>query len=475
MLSTSYTLPCGTVVPGRIVKAAMTEGLADDWGYPTEELCRLYKLWSTNHNAGHMLLTGNIQIDRRYVERPGNVAIEPECPDPQLRLSKLKEFAAAAQQDGTLCFAQLSHGGRQSNVLVSLEALAPSSIKSESLMPLPDAKEMTLEEIEDVVQRFANAALVCKQAGFAGVQLHAAHGYLLSSFLSPRANKRTDKYGGDLSGRSLLLFEVLQACRKAVGNDYPLSVKLNSSDFQKGGFSEDDAMKIALQLEQVGLDLLEVSGGSYENPSMMLGPTGFAELQSVGKLGNATSTQLREGYFLVFAEKMKASLNRLPLLVTGGFRSRHVMESALKSGACQFVGIGRPVCGMPDAVSKLLHGEIDELPKYETLLQLPWYVRWLNYVILGHLIKAGAFQMWTYRNLYRMGHGEKFTNEKDANMLADLLFMEKWHFAKAAKTRGLPNTVVGAALNAPKPLMPTYAKIALVVAVAVAAMSYSKL
>lgn len=459
MLSTPYTLPCGTVVRGRVVKAAMTEALADDWSNASVELCNLYSRWSKNNNAGFVLITGNIQVDRRYMERPGNVAIEIDCPDPEKRMKALKAFASAAQQDGTLCLAQLSHAGRQSSILVTLETIAPSAVKAESSsLPLPEPRAMTGEEIEDVIARFRNAAAVCKEAGFAGIQLHGAHGYLFSQFLSPRVNQRTDAYGGDLHGRSLLLFEVVRACREAVGKNYCIAVKLNSSDFQQGGFSEDDSVRIAVQLEGLGVDLLEVSGGSYENPSMVLGPNGLAEIKA------GTSTELREGYFLVFAERMKASLKTMPLMVTGGFRSRKVMEKAIQSGACQFIGVGRPLCSAPDCVGRLVRGEIDELPRYELTVHVPWYVRWLSRWAVGRMLQVGASQMWMYRNMQRMGEGKPLLREDEASAIADMLFLKNLQNTKARNLLGMDSSTVGQVYNA-KPTTSLAVKLAVLTAV----------
>jgi 2,4-dienoyl-CoA reductase-like NADH-dependent reductase (Old Yellow Enzyme family) len=464
ILSEPLVLPCGVRLPGRIVKAAMTEGLADQFGRATEKHVKLYEIWSRNHNAGHVLLTGNIAVDRRYPERPGNVCIggaqSPEA------LEALRKYAKAAQLDGTLCFAQLSHGGRQTNAMVNLKSVAPSPIKVDMLgIPMSEPRALTSEEIDNVVERFTYAAGVCKDVGFAGIQIHSAHGYLLSSFLNPKANIRSDEYGGSLENRSRLLFRVVRSVRSKVGPAYPISVKMNSSDFQKGGFSPDEALVIARQLEQEGVDLLEVSGGNYENPSMMFGPEGFTEITTISNMGKYSSTELREGYFLLFAEKMREAVTRMPLMVTGGFRSRSAMEQALTSNACDVIGVGRPMCGTTDAVGKLLRREISELPKFEKSLDLPWYVSWLKFVVVGHLVQAGGFQAWTYMNLIRMSLGQKPTTEKDANLLADIIRLQQHDSSQAVSLKGLDD-ISGLSLNSKGPSITTI--LARIVAVIVA-------
>jgi 2,4-dienoyl-CoA reductase-like NADH-dependent reductase (Old Yellow Enzyme family) len=194
----------------------MTEGLADSLNRATDAHVNLYQRWSRSHGAGHVLITGNVQVDRRYLERPGNVCIDGPQSAEQLRL--LAAYAAAAQLDGTHCWAQLGHAGRQSNALVNVDPIAPSAIRAKMIgVPMCTPRAMTLGEIQDVVRRFVAAALVCQQVGFKGVQIHAAHGYLLSSFLSPKSNARTDEYGGSLENRARMLMETYAAVRKAVG------------------------------------------------------------------------------------------------------------------------------------------------------------------------------------------------------------------------------------------------------------------
>ena len=266
VLARPLTLPCGAVIPNRLAKAAMTEGLATAQGVPTPALDRLYGLWSDG-GAG-LLLSGNIIVDGAHLERPGNVVIERE-PDAAMR-EALARWARAATRNGNHFWAQISHAGRQTQKLVNPQPKAPSAVK----LGLPGGQfgqpvALTIAEIEDIVRRFAVCAAAVKEAGFTGVQVHAAHGYLLSEFLSPRSNLRTDRYGGELANRARALLEVVAAVRASVGPTFPVAVKLNSADFQKGGFAFEDSLQVAAWLEAAGVDLIEISGGTYEQPRLL--------------------------------------------------------------------------------------------------------------------------------------------------------------------------------------------------------------
>lgn len=394
-LADPLTLPCGAVIPNRIAKAAMTEGLATPDGLPTPELERLYGVWSDG-GAG-MLLSGNIQIDRDHLERPGNVVIDRE-PDAAMQAA-LSRWAQAATRNGNHFWAQISHAGRQTQKLVNPHPKAPSAIK----LGLPGGQfgePVALEqhEIAEIVRRFAQCAAAVKAAGFTGVQLHAAHGYLLSQFLSPRSNQRSDDYGGSLENRARLLLESVAAIRAAVGPDFPVAVKLNSADFQKGGFAFEESLQVVSWLEQANVDLIEISGGTYEQPKL-LGVEGVEpeEQQSV-----AQSTQEREAYFVDFALAMRAKVS-VPLMVTGGFRLKKAMDQALASGAADLIGLGRPMCVMTDAPNRLLAG-LEELPRYEKQLALlPDWLGFLQKINMIKVMATFAVQYWYYAQIDRLG------------------------------------------------------------------------
>jgi 2,4-dienoyl-CoA reductase-like NADH-dependent reductase (Old Yellow Enzyme family) len=391
------TLPCGVRLKNRLVKAAMTEGLADGMNRATPRHERLYRRWGAG-GAG-LLLTGNIQIDRRYLERPGNVAIDG--PQDEAAMRALEAFAGAATSAGAEIMAQLAHAGRQTPIYVNKTPAAPSAIA----LDLPGGqfgtpRALTADEIADVIQRFAHAASVCKTAGFSGVQVHGAHGYLISEFLNPKANQRTDEWGGSLDNRARLLLRAVAAVRAKVGSGFPVSVKLNSSDFQKGAFSFDESLQVIEWLNDEGIDFLEISGGSYEQPKMM-------DIEGVEPAEERrASTRAREAYFLQFAEEA-ARVAKMPLMVTGGFRSRAAMDDALASGAADLIGLARPMCVDPDICAKLLSGEIAEAPHHEKSLRLGggfWGPNSPNNMIKA--LNGFAAMAFFYENLYRLADGK---------------------------------------------------------------------
>jgi len=395
LIAQPLRLPCGAELPNRLAKAAMTEGLADPQGLPTEALETLYGLWSDG-GAG-LLLSGNIQVDGDHLERPGNVIIEGE-PSAALEAA-LKRWATVATRRGNHFWAQISHAGRQTQKPVNPNPKAPSAVR----VGLPggqfgDPVPLTKMEITDIVERFAICAKAVQEADFTGVQVHSAHGYLLSQFLSPRTNLRDDEYGGPLENRARMLLEVVAAVRKAVGPDFPVSVKMNSADFQQGGFAFEDSLQVAKWLEEAGIDLLEISGGTYEQPKL-LGAEGIEEeeTQYVAK-----STQIREAYFVDFALAMSEQVN-MPLMVTGGFRRRDAMEQALSGNGADVIGIGRPMCVQTDAPQRLLDGA-EELPRYEAELRaFPSWLDFLNRIKPLRVVGSFAVQYWYYAQLDALG------------------------------------------------------------------------
>lgn len=395
----TISLPCGAVLSNRFAKAAMTEGLAGRLGVPGEELCRLYKIWSDG-GAG-MLLSGNIMVDRHHLERPGNVVID-RPPDLEMRQA-LKRWANSATRKGNHFWAQISHAGRQTQKMVNAKPKAPSAVK----LALPGGQfgepvELNCGEIEDIISRFGICAAAVKEAGFTGVQVHAAHGYLLSQFLSPRSNRRTDEFGGALANRARPLLAIIEEIRSTVGPDYPISVKLNSADFQKGGFAFEDSLQVAKWLEAASVDLIEISGGTYEQPKL-LGIDGMEEEENQNI---PASTLMREAYFVDFAMAMRKEL-KIPLMVTGGFRQSIAMKQAIESGGADVIGLGRPMCVMTDAPNQLLNG-IDELPRYESQLALfPKWLSWLTKLKILRTVSSFAVQYWYYGQIDSLGRTGK--------------------------------------------------------------------
>jgi len=399
-ISSPLTLPCGAVLKNRIAKGAMTEGLADSHNVATDKHVKLYGRWADGGSG--MLLTGNVQVDGRYLERPGNVVIDG--PQSNEQLSALAAFAEAGTRNGAHLWMQLSHAGRQTPATVTTEPVAPSAI--EVKMPggqFGKPRALTEDEILDIVHRFAFAAGIAKDTGFSGVQIHAAHGYLISEFLNPLVNQRTDQWGGSLENRARLLMETVKAVREKVGPEFPISVKLNSSDFQKGGFSHSDSIQVAKWLDEAGLDLLEVSGGNYEQPVMM-DTEGF---EPVYEEKVRSSTRKREAYFLEYAADMAKAVKNTPLMVTGGFRTVEGMNEALSSGDADVVGIARPLCVEADLPQQMMDGKVSEAKKWEKTFRLgPTRFLGPNSPIdLFRGLNAWGAQGWYCLQLIRMGEG----------------------------------------------------------------------
>ncbi|MFY1667599.1 NADH:flavin oxidoreductase/NADH oxidase family protein [Pseudomonas sp. Pseu.R1] len=322
-------LPGGSVIKNRIAKAAMEENMADVDQAPSEALIRLYQAWAEGE-AG-LLISGNVMIDGRAMTGPGGVVLEDDR-----HLDRFKRWAQVGRAKHAQFWLQLNHPGRQMPASLGQSTWAPSAVamdlgKMSRHFNPPLA--MTESRIEEVIQRFARAAQLAEQAGFTGVQIHAAHGYLISQFLSPLTNQRDDQWGGSLENRARLLLEVIKAVRAEVSPRFVVAVKLNSADFQRGGFSADDARQVVEMLNTLPVDLVEMSGGSYEAPAM----------QGVARDGR---TLAREAYFLEFARDIRA-VARMPVMVTGGIRRLEVAETVVAHGV-DMVGIGTALAIEPD-------------------------------------------------------------------------------------------------------------------------------
>jgi 2,4-dienoyl-CoA reductase-like NADH-dependent reductase (Old Yellow Enzyme family) len=293
-------------------------------------------------------------------------------------LAALRRWAAAAKADGTTAIVQVNHPGRQSLVGLSSRVVAPSAIP----MAYPGAAKLRAlsgEEIVELIARFAETARIVVDAGFDGVQLHGAHGYLISQFLSPGATQRDDEWGGDAERRRRFLIEVTRATRAAIGLDRILSIKLNSSDFQRGGFTEEESLDVIAQLDGESIDLLEISGGTYESPAM----TGSA----------AESTRRREAYFLEFAERVR-EITTVPLMVTGGFRTAAGMTDAIATGATDLVGVARPLALEPELPAALVRDPAGTRSSFQLK---PLGIKKLD---------SAAELWWTQHQLHRIGVGK---------------------------------------------------------------------
>ncbi|PVX81834.1 NADH:flavin oxidoreductase/NADH oxidase family protein [Paraburkholderia unamae] len=322
-------LPNGSTIRNRIAKAAMEENMANADHAPSESLMRLYQAWAEG-GAG-LLITGNVMVDSRAMTGPGGVVLENDK-----HIEAFRRWAQIGRSKGAQFWLQINHPGRQMRANLGQPTWAPSAVplalgKMSRHFNTPHA--MTHEMINAVIQRFTRTAQLGELAGFTGVEIHAAHGYLLSQFLSPLTNQRADQWGGSLENRARLLMEIVKAVRAAVSPRFAVSVKLNSADFQRGGFSADEARQVVKQLNDLAVDLVELSGGSYEAPAM----------QGDARDGR---TLAREAYFVEFARDIR-TIATMPVMVTGGIRRRTVAEQVITSGV-DMVGIGTALAIEPD-------------------------------------------------------------------------------------------------------------------------------
>jgi 2,4-dienoyl-CoA reductase-like NADH-dependent reductase (Old Yellow Enzyme family) len=363
------------------MKAAMSEALADAHHAPDERLVRLYDRWSRGGYG--LLITGNVMVDHSQLGEPGNVVIEDDRD-----LAALSRWAKSTHDAGVPIWVQLNHPGRQSNPLaIGHTPVAPSAVPL-SLPGSPTPRALTGAEIEGIIERFATAATVCEAAGFDGVQIHAAHGYLVTQFLSPLTNLRDDEWGGDSERRMRFLLDVIRRIRARVSPAFAVSVKLNSADFQRGGFTEDDSRQVVSALADEAIDLIEISGGNYESPAM----SGSA----------AAGTRAREAYFLDYARTVRQVAGQVPLAVTGGFRSQEAMTQAVESGDCDVVGLARPTVTLPDAAEAILSGGLDVLPTRELNYGMRSLIsRFVDVRALDGILNIS----WSTDQLHRLGAG----------------------------------------------------------------------
>jgi 2,4-dienoyl-CoA reductase-like NADH-dependent reductase (Old Yellow Enzyme family) len=330
---TAFTLPNGQVIKNRLVKAAMEENLANVEHLPDTVLKRLYKAWADG-GVG-LIITGNVMIDHLAMTGPGGVVLEQDTD-----LTPFIDLAQLSQSNDTKIWMQINHPGRQVFKKMGGKVLSPSDValdmgKHSAMFSTP--KPMDQTEIDDVIQRFTITAKRAEEAGFDGVEIHAAHGYLLAQFLSPLTNKRQDQWGGSLENRARLLLEVVKSVKAVCSDSFAIAVKLNSADFQRGGFDIEDAEQVVKMLGELNIDLVELSGGSYEAPAMQ------------GRTAD-DRTLAREAYFLEFASKIAENVS-VPIMTTGGVRRYDVAKQVVDSGV-HLVGMASALALSPDLPNK---------------------------------------------------------------------------------------------------------------------------
>ena len=334
LLFTPITLPNGTTIKNRFFKSAMSEGMGTKNFQPKKNIATLYKRWAEGGTG--LIITGNIMVDPKGTAEPGNIVF-----DKNSNMEILKNWANQGQQHGAKVMVQLNHPGKQAPKTVSKQTVAPSAVPLgnglNKLFSTPRA--LTTSEVEELVQKFVTSAKVAKEAGFSGVQIHAAHGYLISQFLSPHDNRRTDKYGGSLENRMRFLKEIYLGMREELGRDFPIGIKINSTDFKEDGLTEEDSLKTIIELANLGLDFVEISGGTYERPAMM----------------GATSKSTNQVFFAEYSKKLKQKIE-IPVVVTGGIRSINAMNTLLNDNTTDFIGIARPLTIDPNIPNKIKQG-----------------------------------------------------------------------------------------------------------------------
>ena len=358
------TFTNGKTAKNRFFKSAMEEQLAKH-NQPTQTLVHLYDTWAKGGIG--ISVTGNVMVAENGKGSINDVVITDER-----SMDTLKAWAKAGTQNDTLLIMQINHAGKQSPKVINPVPVAPSAVALKGMDGfINPPRALADNEIETIIQQFIQTAKIAEQAGFSGVQIHGAHGYLVSQFLSPHHNQRTDKWGGSLENRMRFLVEIYQGIRAVVRPEFLVGLKLNSADFQKGGFDENDSIQVVQKMSELGIDFIEISGGNYESPEMLTAKA---------------STKQREAFFIDYAEKAR-KVSQVPLIITGGFRSEQAMNDALNSGHLDFIGIARPLALMPDLPSQINNGTYQIITteriktgfapvdkKLSAVLEMDWYM-----------------------------------------------------------------------------------------------------
>ncbi|KAL1971003.1 hypothetical protein VTN77DRAFT_2837 [Rasamsonia byssochlamydoides] len=410
-LAEPVKLPCGLVLPNRFVKAAMAESMASTKdNLPNQVFVQAYTKWA--EGGWGALLTGNVQVDPDYLGGPNDPVAGEYNGNDTKTLDAWRKYADACQKHGTPAIVQICHPGRQSprgagRRGLCAPTLAPSAIPLNfgdsylerffTWLAFGSPREMTVADIERVVRRFVDTARLMADSGFAGVELHAAHGYLLTQFLSSKTNRRTDDYGGTPEKRAKIVLDIIKQIREAVPSNFCVGIKLNSADHDSAEF-EDTMRQIELLVES-GIDFLEVSGGSYEDPKMTTGPGSLPQVEK------SQRTLAREAFFLDFAAEIRKRFPNLVLMVTGGFRSRKGAEAAVQSKACDLVGIARPAAINPKFPQLLLDESVPDEKAQLVLGKVP-LPTWAKFVPLPkRALGAGAESLYYVGQIQRMAKG----------------------------------------------------------------------
>ena len=336
VLFTPLTIGAVTI-PNRFVRSATHDFMAEEDGSTTDRNVALFSGLAEGEVG--LIITGHAFVNPAGKASPRQLGVHEDR-----MVEGLSRIPQAVHDFPSRVFLQIAHAGRQTKEKIcGCSPLAPSAVYEPVFKVMPRA--MTQEEIKSTIDDFVQAGRRAKQAGFDGVQLHVAHGYLLNSFISPYTNRREDEYGGPLLNRARIVREILRGLKSLAGSDFPVIAKLNSSDFIPQGLSIEESIEMARLLEADGLDGVEVSGGMSE--------------AGQGSIWQGLRSQEEEGYFVDSASRFKAAL-RIPVFGLGGFRSFAVMERAIEEGKVDLISLSRPFIREPDLVKKFRLGQVDK-------------------------------------------------------------------------------------------------------------------
>jgi 2,4-dienoyl-CoA reductase-like NADH-dependent reductase (Old Yellow Enzyme family) len=323
-------------VPNRFARSATHDFLAGDDGSVGDRQVELYRKLAEGEVG--LIISGHAFVRTEGKAGPRQIGAHEDGLVPGLR-----RIPEAVHAFPSRVFLQIAHAGRQTKEKIcGCQPVAPSAVYDPASKVMP--RELSGDEIGSLIGDFIAAAVRAKEAGFDGIQVHAAHGYLLSSFLSPHTNRRDDEWGGSLENRARIVRRILRGARAAVGADYPIIIKLNSSDHLEGGISVEDCVRVSRMLEAEGLDGIEVSGGTAE--------------AGRGSMWEGLRSEEDEGYFVHAAAKVKAAVG-IPVFGLGGWRTFRAMERAVSSGRADLVSMSRPLIRDPFLVRKFRTGEVE--------------------------------------------------------------------------------------------------------------------
>jgi 2,4-dienoyl-CoA reductase-like NADH-dependent reductase (Old Yellow Enzyme family) len=334
----------GLQVKNRFVRSATIEGVATVDGRPTKRLEELY--FNLADGEIGLIVTSATLIDGetyRKAYRKGLSQVYRLMMDEDRYIEGWKELIDGVHERGAKIAVQLGHSGRQElPELRSGGPIAPSAVPLRNTGVIPRA--MTVEEIKEMVEKFAQGCRRVMEAGFDAAQLHGGHGYLISSFLSPYANVRTDEYGGSVENRARFLIEIVKRTRELISDEYPLMIKMNFDDFVDGGLEKEEAVQIAKMIIDAGIDCIEVTGGTGSDSRLNI-------------VVPAINTVEKEAYFAPYAEFLKKYVS-VPVILVGGLRSPSVMEKLVQGGVAEFVSMCRPLIREPGLVKRWKQGDL---------------------------------------------------------------------------------------------------------------------